>query len=1004
MSSNTQDEVQDLLSKLQAPIENVDTLLAYLSAPLDSIGLLPPVYRRFNVHPLPSGIRVLCQDLSTYLAVPTRHPAAHRTDMGCDSAREEGPASAGPIFLGRGGSRGVFDLVSTSPLSPYALRVLGELSIQYPVDRLYTAIVVSRDDLDGPEKERVWGDCVSNLVNVPAKVANSVGLEGMIPRVLENATFFNRLAVRVESLVSSLATGKDKQESVPYLAYLLGRLVAQGAFPPSPPTTRTQPSFFQATLPTIQSKVYSPTRQAYFAYWNELLANLPSILSLQSILISLFGSLRTLEPPLDDSPSQRALVREEAITLTDFVGAPQPDTEELWETVSSIILKRSWPLSHARVFVCWISGASRGGDINLAALEALLKNVLERWADPEHVKHSLLSQHHFVTSLLLLSASYFSEDSPPMRDLSFNTGFIQGVGRYLGHQDKSVRLCGMLVGEEIARMSGKKLEFGGWDGEESGKPWARALRKLLRGRDVDADVEKADMGAPPPDESDAALEELVSPAAMRAAMEEVEDEPEPHKVQFKDTAAGYDSDDSLAGYESPPSSRSASPTASELAEIEKDPSLNVNVKKIPRPVYLKQLGDLLKGGKKTSTEDAHEADRIEMALNTAEELIRKKKDYGTELAENAVNLEYSLLSLNDNYEIEGFSAKRQGAMIALVSCAPRQAAPALIEEFFKNQYSVEQRYVILNALALGARELASLPVPESRVPAHRIAFPSKTLPPSLHNKYLTAGNESSELVPLLMENISRNALDQQKPPENPVLAREKVLRIKKASGISEISKPNKLGAQAPPKRTTFTEVAAEYFIAPLTNRFWLFLREEQMREERTAHLEGRSRYHGTGTGLILNPLVLSHFLKTLGILVNASQNAPEWLAIIAPDALELAVTIGTRPISHTEGLDEDGGAGGKEASVLGGALELALCVLDGAISVDGGRSLSLDHTHLLLGTSEWAAKIFSNLEKGLKVEGEGGVHEVRLRSVTAGVLLKVDEITTKWRRSMLDYM
>lgn len=326
---------------------------------------------------------------------------------------------------------------------------------------------------------------------------------------------------------------------------------------------------------------------------------------------------------------------------------------------------------------------------------------------------------------------------------------------------------------------------------------------------------------------------------------------------------------------------------------------------------------------------------------------------------------------------------------------------ALIEEFFKNQYSVDQRYVALNALALGARELASLPVPESRVPADRIAFPSKMLPRRLHQKYLTAGDD---LLPSLIEDISRKALDSAKAPvfeNNPSLVREKALRIKRPSGISEVSRLDKLATPAQPKRTTFTEVAAEYFIAPLINRFWLFLREEQTREERTSHLGGRAKYHGAGTGLILNPLVLSQFLRTLAVLVNASQNALEWLAIIAPDSLELAITIGTRPVSSADENDEDGRQSTKEASVICSALELALVVLDGSLDVDGGRSLGLEHTHLLLGANEWASKVFETLEKGIKIEGEGGAHEIRLKSVAAGVLLKADEVISKWGRSML---
>lgn len=299
---------------------------------------------------------------------------------------------------------------------------------------------------------------------------------------------------------------------------------------------------------------------------------------------------------------------------------------------------------------------------------------------------------------------------------------------------------------------------------------------------------------------------------------------------------------------------------------------------------------------------------------------------------------------------------------------------ALIEEFFKNQYSVDQRHVVLTALAAGTRELA--------------------------REATNRGKEATE-------------------DKFPQIVREKRLKITKAPAIVEItsSSVSSRGALASlgsstalsssKRRTTFTEVAAEFFIGPLINRFWLFLRDEQMREERTIQRTGRSRYHGAGTGLILNPLVLSQFLRTLAILVNAAQNAPEWLAILGPDSLELAVTIGTRPISSMEIEDvpprSSGGDGeGKDAAVLVAALELALIVLDGCLELDGGKSLGLDHTNLILGVGEWAGAVFSNLEKGLRVVGGGGLHEMKLQRAAAGLLVKVDELRSRWSRSMID--
>jgi len=64
--------------------------------------------------------------------------------------------------------------------------------------------------------------------------------------------------------------------------------------------------------------------------------------------------------------------------------------------------------------------------------------------------------------------------------------------------------------------------------------------------------------------------------------------------------------------------------------------------------------------------------------------------------------------------------------------------------------------------------------------------------------------------------------------------------------------------------------------------------------------------------------------------------------------------------------------------------------------LDGRKVLGLKHTALVLAIGKWARKVFASLEKGLKVLGGGGLHEAKLRRATAGVLLKVDELASKW--------
>lgn len=254
---------------------------------------------------------------------------------------------------------------------------------------------------------------------------------------------------------------------------------------------------------------------------------------------------------------------------------------------------------------------------------------------------------------------------------------------------------------------------------------------------------------------------------------------------------------------------------------------------------------------------------------------------------------------------------------------------------------------------------------------------------------------------LLLDNIHREsaAKESENGSQRPTaVVRERRLRVG-SHRVTDISDPSQSSS---PVVSTFNDVAAEFFLCPLINRFWLFLRDEQTREERTSHLQGRQRYHGTGTGLVLNPIILTHFLRALAILTHASRNALEWVTVISPSALEIAVTLGTKPVSLievTETYRHDENQG-KEASVLTAALELALVVLDGSLELDDGRLLCLEHSALLLGTGEWAGKVFSQMEGGHKVRG-AGAQEAKLQRAVTAVLLRVEEMTSKWRRSIM---
>lgn len=250
----------------------------------------------------------------------------------------------------------------------------------------------------------------------------------------------------------------------------------------------------------------------------------------------------------------------------------------------------------------------------------------------------------------------------------------------------------------------------------------------------------------------------------------------------------------------------------------------------------------------------------------------------------------------------------------------------------------------------------------------------------------------------------------QRAEEYPELAREKKLRVApgRSSKIAEVgSRADREmitathGGQAP--IMPFKDVAAEYFIMPLINRFWQYFQDSSTREARA--ISTGDRYRGAGTGMILSAMALEKMLMTLSLLIHAARHSSLFLSVLAPEAMELGVTIGARHLAtpsnnpmitdlDTKGVEE----GSKtEAQVLAAALELVLVSLDVSVELDKGRTLALDKAELVLAAGEWATGVFAVESKGGAVSsGQGGMREGRVRGTAAGVVVKISEIGERW--------
>ena len=146
------------------------------------------------------------------------------------------------------------------------------------------------------------------------------------------------------------------------ITYLFIKLVNIGAFPSSKPTSPSQPSFFLSTLPAIRRHLSQggTTTASYSVFWSTVLESLPSSLTLQNVLTSLFAHILVPDTPLDFSASSRGLVRREAILLRGIVGSWGDNRKYLLDSTSAVVLARDWSEGHARVYSCWVAGASTG--------------------------------------------------------------------------------------------------------------------------------------------------------------------------------------------------------------------------------------------------------------------------------------------------------------------------------------------------------------------------------------------------------------------------------------------------------------------------------------------------------------------------------------------------------------------------------------------------------------------------------------------------------------------
>ncbi|BGO98415.1 telomere binding protein [Rhodotorula toruloides] len=931
-----------------------------------------------------------------------------------------------------------------------ALDLLAKLSSAFNVEELYMATVGSsalEKNVDGAEPEDEdsfadpaavarWETTQRVLLGVPTRAANARGvMQGKgkkvmreFPQELHLDFFASACARSLADLVWRLADDATLPVSRSALSSILPSLTSGSALDVllslaipqfSPPETFPAPADILLR------------RQRHIDLWRAVADEL-SERDLQRFMRSVLASItQKLRSRPDGTVLQQA--RAAAFVLDSFFGALNPANKATWKAALAVFFDvRGTPDTDLTplLAVFWAAGE--------AARVELLKEVLKIWGNAEEIQAGLGSRRLYLTSLLLSLVVSLPPLQPDLVTLSRSPAFLSAVSTHLSLVAPLQRLLGMLVAEIVSARTVdpkgelKPLDFGAeiWAGDSPDKSKIRHLRGVL------AQVEAAAAGKVEGwqdvlrqlSSSKATSSQAPAPGPIATAplkptsVEEPPVQPAKPKRPMISIIGDDDSDDDFEPLPLPPGPSEA--TLEALASD--DPALYHSAfpsqqaatagpaggashtrkrGKLRPPVYIPELVAYLKGeDPQGAKEEADgEAERVEMGLKEGEALVRRKAGWGGELRENAVDLAFALMGLHNKFELDDFEQHKQAILVALLVACPTEVAPAVIEQYFTNSYSVAQRHVLLAALALAARESAGLSTPTSAPKSH-IAdrdeqFPSKRLPPQLHRRLAGASTNSDGPVEALSADLTRMALSGAREDAEtslPEAAREKLLKVR---GTTRRSARLDV-AQDASSTPTFASIAAEIFILPFINRFWLYLRDTATSSLAVRRTQSVGPYAGGAPApMLLEPMLLAKFLATLAVLVHAARHSPAFLAVIVPETLAFILAIkpahpsavvSARAIEEDTGLDTD--------LVVSSALELVLVALDATVQLDGGRTLMSasaangEGGAIVADVKDWAEEVFEREERR-----GGDVIVGRPGRAAAGVLLRVDEIVGRWR-------
>ncbi|KAI1264282.1 telomere length regulation protein-domain-containing protein [Xylariaceae sp. FL1019] len=705
----------------------------------------------------------------------------------------------------------------------------------------------------------------------------------------------------------------------------------------------------------------------------------------------LFNRLIAQYPPHEQRKVLFQLLKILSSSFTTFAddGKDTEDYPEIWASVTIIQAVISDNNDQRNNLVAWLTSASGAGigdacGIRRAAVGALgtqkesivevLERSLNQFGDQLYIKHSPTLQQEAHTQVLLLSAGYVHRIAPMKLNLLLrSSSYLNAISNRLSVSNTRARFLGMVVGEALSGLvHGKdtKLDFKIDEMSTEDADWYRSLIQVSDNAGpldpLRAIFASAEEHTPKKQSARATRSAPIRPSKVPPKtgfiIEEVNDEGDGDEKEDVD----------LVPYAKPDS---------DAEDSDDDPTL-INRDKPKPPVYIR---DLI-----TYFRDTDNYDKQKLALLTAPTLIRRKADYGTEVASHAEELASLLVGLPDKFELEEFDDLRLQGMIAVVVAQPKKMAPWFAKTFFDGDYSLSQRASILIVLGLSGREIAGFETSEYTANAQ---FASKILPSKVEKHYLPSsktntGQRGSNLKALppnaldnLVQTLSRTFLAPLAAEAADAVTGPDALkissftsRLQQSHGQSSTNTKMKLkprGLRAIPN-TTASLLSTSFFF-PLTSRFQAAIRLS-------------SSLSSSSNKVIFQPYLLALYVKTLTLLIHAA--GPSTLALPQMTAelwdLLLAVRgqcLGSNKITHESESD---------MALTHAVLMAHAALLD--VNENDVRGLCERQGREIVESMEWVGLVFNNTHGG---EGSGEENDVKM--LAAGILIRLREVVDKYQ-------